>query len=217
MPARPTPQKGDCIHVTIRCNNKLFLLDVIRHWFDIVSWIDCLPYNFTISLHHVMVMSNHIHMILTLNKDNMGQAMCYFMTNLSKFLNAEHRSVNHIFGGRYYATIINTEKYLINVIKYLYQNPVRAGLVESVFDYKYSSLSLYTEGNSQGFVIAPDPFTKTLFEQGLKGRDIWIEHVTTLYNQNEVSVMKQSLQRFRLQFAKRQLQALDLSTSSLVF
>ncbi len=216
MPERPTPQKGDCVHLTLRCNNKLFLLDVIKYWDDIISWIDCLPYFFDIALHHVIVMSNHIHMILTLKKDNIGEAMCYFTTNLSKFLNAQHRSINHVFGGRYYSTLIKHEKYLSNVIRYLYQNPVRAGLVDSVFDYKYSSLALYTQGISQGLFVSPDLFTKELFEQGITGRDLWIEHITRIYNENEKIIIEQSLQKFSFNFTKRQLKIIDLKTASLM-
>ena len=112
-------------HVTLRCNNKEPLLGIDQNFEQIVSWVNCLPLFFSVSIHHVLLMSNHIHLLVTPQKDNMGDAMSYFLTNLSKFLNFSNQRKNHIFGNRNKPTIIKNKEHLINVIRYIYQNPVR--------------------------------------------------------------------------------------------
>lgn len=48
--------------------------------------------------------------------------------------------INKIFGGRYKGCIIDNYRYLINVLKYIYRNPVGVGLCEKAEDYPYSTL-----------------------------------------------------------------------------
>ena len=81
--------------------------------------------------------------------------MQYFLTNLSKYLNYELKHKNHIFGDRYYPTIIRNKKHLINVIRYIYQNPIRANICYNVEDYKYSSLGFYSGLFNHGIQIDP--------------------------------------------------------------
>jgi hypothetical protein len=138
------------------------------------------------------------------------------MTNLSKYLNFENKRINHIFGGRYYPTIIKHQKYLMNVIRYIYQNPLRAGIVNDVITYEYSSLRTYLGISNPGICITPDLLTKNMFEQGLSGRDTWIKYIAHPLNEEDSKVLRKLLVHYTLKISKEQLKQLDLSTTTLV-
>jgi REP element-mobilizing transposase RayT len=142
MSRRPTPKKGQTVHVTLRCQNKAFNLKPSKFSEDLNSWIACLPNFFAIQLHHYVIMSNHFHFLLTPFENNFGDAMCYFTTNVAKFLNYEHDKCNHIFGNRYAATVIGSTDHLMNCIRYIYQNPIRAGIAKSLDDYPFLVLDI---------------------------------------------------------------------------
>ena len=61
-------------------------------------------------------------------------------TLISKRINRSVGRINHVFGGRYHWSLVTEKNYYKNVIKYVYQNPLRANLCSNVEDYPYSTL-----------------------------------------------------------------------------
>ena len=204
MPRRPTPKSFQTAHITIRCNNRNYLLGLNNNFNEIVSWINTLPLFYSVRVHHVLFMSNHIHLLLTPSQNNLGHAMSYCLTNLSKFLNQRNESINHIFGTRYSATVIESEKHLLNVIRYIYQNPIRAKICRTVKDYPYSSLPLYSGISNNGLIISPDESTKQFFSLGYDGRKMWMDWLSTIYNTEECNIIRQSLKKSRFRFTRKQ-------------
>ncbi len=208
MPRRPTPTRDTCTHVTIRCNNKDFLLNLSRNYDGIISWLASLPYYFNVRIHHFVIMSNHIHLLVTPQNDDFGVAMSYCLTNLAKFLNHKNKRINHVFGNRYCPSIITKESHLINVIRYIYQNPVRAGITSNYMKYRYSSLGFYLSLWNDGIPIYPDPITKNFFNQGIDGHEQWIQILQKSLVENDVAQVRNSLARYRFRFSIRQLKAM---------
>ena len=181
-----------------------------------ISWLNCLPLFFSVSIHHVLLMSNHIHLLATPNEDNIGSAMSYLLTNLAKYLNHQNNSINHIFGNRYIPTIIRDKRHLINVIRYIYQNPVRGGVSNRVFDYPYSSLGQYLGINDVGLIVDSDQYTYDLFQFGLKGREKWVEHIDTILNDQDSSCIRKSLTRSFYKLSQRQQIQISKEGTSIV-
>lgn len=216
MARKYTPSAGETAHVTIRCNNKEFLFDLQKNFNGMVSWINCLPAFFNVTLHHVMFMSNHMHLLLTPQEDNLGIALSYSLTNLSKYLNYTLERTNHIFGNRNYPSVIKDKRHLMNVIRYLYQNPVRAGIVPTVRDYPYSSLNFYLKGESLGFWLQPDIWTHRMFDSGVAGLIAWFAEVDLELNDDDLGMMKKSMRRRVFKFTRRQQKTIRDGSFSIV-
>ena len=67
--------------------------------------------------------------------------MKYLHREVARRSNRETRRINHFFGGRYKWTVVSDERYFWNAVKYIFRNPIRAGLCKKVEDYKFSSLN----------------------------------------------------------------------------
>jgi putative transposase len=87
-----------------------------------------------------VLMNNHFHLIIQTPQSNLDQAMRWFMLETSRSLISAGNRVNQTYGGRYFRSMITTDHYFLHAYKYVYWNPMRAGLAGNVLDYPYSTL-----------------------------------------------------------------------------
>ena len=86
------------------------------------------------------LMSNHVHLLTkpgseeSLFKMMQGLTLCY-----TQHINRTYRRTGRLWESRYHSCIVDQEKYLWAVARYIEQNPVRAGMVQRAEDYPYSS------------------------------------------------------------------------------
>jgi len=59
---------------------------------------------------------------------------------------SKYKLSGHLFQGRYKSYLVGDDPYLITLIRYIHNNPVRANLAEFAFEYEYSSLVDYQKG-----------------------------------------------------------------------
>ena len=71
---------------------------------------------------------------------NLSEFMKFFMKRTSDDIRKNRKIKNHLYGDRYYPTLVNDQNYFQTVFKYVYQNPLRAGLCTTVLEYKFSTL-----------------------------------------------------------------------------
>ena len=93
-----------------------------------------------VHFHGVVLMPNHFHILATIPMHDLGKVMNVFISDITRITNkATHRS-GHLFQGPYHWTLINSSRYFGHALKYVYRNPVKAGLCERAEDYPFSTL-----------------------------------------------------------------------------
>ena len=128
-------------HVTSRSHNKeQFPLPIRRVWrlanYSFKEANEIHPIN----LISFVLMNNHYHMLLYTPNGNLDRFMYEFNKRFALKIHYEAGVTNQVFGGRYKWCLIQSQQYLSNCYRYIYQNPVRAGLVKRCEDYNYSTL-----------------------------------------------------------------------------
>lgn len=127
--------------MTARANNKeWFALDLKEIWVLVQDSL-----REAIKIHHVeiisfVLMGNHYHMLILTPLGNLDLFIYEFNKRLALKIQSKTGQINRIFGGRYKWCLIESQKYLANCYKYVYQNPVRAGIVTSCEDYPFSTI-----------------------------------------------------------------------------
>jgi putative transposase len=91
-------------------------------------------------IHSFVLMSNHYHLLVTTPHSDLDKFMEHFNKKLSFEMKKYAQANNHKFANRYKWTIIDSEAYLFNIYRYIYQNPIRQKLCDLCIDYPYSSL-----------------------------------------------------------------------------
>lgn len=89
------------------------------------------------------LMNNHIHLLLKFSENNIPQVFKSIGASFVLRYNNKYMRTGSLFNGRYYSKAVNTDEYLLTVLKYIHFNPVSARLCESPADWKWSSYNEY--------------------------------------------------------------------------
>ncbi len=117
--------------------NNIFLNDIDKEKFlDILAEISK---EFKFNIHSFCLMDNHYHLLLENTKENLSDGMRQLNAKYAKFFNSKYERVGHLWQDRFKSWYILDEKYLFTLFKYIESNPVKAGIVEKVGVYRYSS------------------------------------------------------------------------------
>ena len=82
------------------------------------------------------LMSNHVHLLLRPSANNLGQFMRRLLTGHAVTFNLRHHRSGHLFQNRYKSILCEEDPYLLELVRYIHLNPLRAGLVSSVGELK---------------------------------------------------------------------------------
>ncbi len=79
-----------------------------------------------------VLMSNHIHLLLRPRHNKLALLMRRLLTGYAIHFNLRHRRSGHLFQNRYKSIVCEEDPYLLELVRYIHLNPVRAGLVKDV-------------------------------------------------------------------------------------
>jgi REP element-mobilizing transposase RayT len=143
MARAPAIQQSDFpYHVSARCINKeWFSIPMEVVWEIMARELTFLTYAYDFKIHSFVLMTNHFHLLASTPSANLSAAMQNFMGKTSRQLAAAGNRINQTYGGRHFRSVIQGERYFSHAYKYVYANPVKAGLASKVEEYKYSTLN----------------------------------------------------------------------------
>jgi putative transposase len=85
------------------------------------------------------LLDTHFHLIVATPEPNLGLGMKWLKASYAQDFNFRHDRQGHLFGGRFYSQIIESDNHLIAAIVYVSVNPVRAGIVDQPEAWPWSS------------------------------------------------------------------------------
>jgi REP element-mobilizing transposase RayT len=94
---------------------------------------------FSLRVSAYCLMTNHYHLVAQTPDANLSRCMRHINGVYTQRFNAAHGLDGPLFRGRYKAMLVGEGSYLLQLIRYVHKNPVRAGKVESVEQYEWSS------------------------------------------------------------------------------
>lgn len=136
---------GAIYHVTSRGDRRedIFLNDDDRcDWLAILGVV-CARFNWVV--YSFCQMTNHYHLLIETTDGNLSHGMRQLNGQYTQRFNRRHCLVGHLFQGRYKAILVQKEAYLLELTRYVVLNPLRANMVESLDDWRWSSYR-YTTG-----------------------------------------------------------------------
>ncbi len=85
------------------------------------------------------LMDNHYHLFIKTPHANISEGMHYLNASYTNWIKADHNIVGVIFRGRYKSILVDEDSYGIVLSSYIHLNPIRAGIVKELKEYKWSS------------------------------------------------------------------------------
>jgi len=105
------------------------------------------------AVHAYVLMTNHVHLLLTPdNHYSIAKTMQSVGRRYVQYVNYTYRRTGTLWEGRYKATLIDSEQYLLTCSRYIELNPVRAGIVANPDDYAWSSYRAHAHGLSDSLI-----------------------------------------------------------------
>lgn len=152
MPRRPRLHlPGAFYHVMARGNRKQ---SIFQGKEDYVTYLRLMRHysgRYNVEVHGYALMPNHVHMLLKMGDTPLAKFMQGVQQTYTQYFNKEHQTVGHVFQGRYKSIYVDREEYLLELIRYIHLNPVKAGLVDEPTKYAWSSHKSYFK-NEHSFV-----------------------------------------------------------------
>ena len=95
------------------------------------------------------LMNNHVHILIKTEKEELSQVFKRICGKFVYWYNNKYRRIGHLFQDRFKSEPIETDIYLLTVVRYIHQNPLKANSVKKIEDYKYSSYNEYVFGRNE--------------------------------------------------------------------
>jgi len=90
------------------------------------------------------LMGNHIHLLLKIGHETLGQIMRRICRNYVYWYNNKYQRVVSLFQDRFKSEPVEDDTYLLTVQRYIHQNSLKANIVKVIEAYKWSSYREYT-------------------------------------------------------------------------
>ena len=134
-------------HITARSNNRdFFYLPILEVWDIFTEELKKLQLEYKLKIPAFVLMNNHFHLLVLSPNGPIDKIMYFLMKHTTLEIQKRSGRINRVFGGRYKGSIIKSYTYLVNVYKYIYLNPVKAGITTRAEFYPYSTLYFKTKG-----------------------------------------------------------------------
>jgi len=105
---------------------------------------------YRVKVYCYVLMENHFHLVVMTPEGNLSQWMHQLKTAYTVYFNRRHQVVGHLFQGRFKSTVIEAEKYLLEVSRYLHLNPVRGVVLGQERQWSAGNVCASTAGAATG-------------------------------------------------------------------
>ncbi len=138
----------DYYHIMMRGNNResIFHRDDEKSFF--LDSLKKLEEDHILDLTAYCIMDNHVHIVVKAEPLELAKAMKSINIKYAMKYNQRRNRVGHVFQDRYKSGAIADDKYLLQVIRYVHNNPVKAKVVQSPEEYSWSSYNEYIHENA---------------------------------------------------------------------
>jgi len=88
-------------------------------------------------------MNNHLHLAVQVKELPLSRIMQNLGFRYTQYFNRRYKKTGHLFQGRYKALLIDADNYLLELMRYIHLNPIRACIVARPESYSWSSHRAY--------------------------------------------------------------------------
>lgn len=134
-------------HITARANHRELLMEPgsVKEMF--LNVVAAAKKRFSFRLDNFVVMDNHFHFLLQpFDGANLSEIMKWILQTFAIRYNRANGLWGHFWGSRFFSWIVPSAEAFLRAFRYLDENPVRAGLVETAEDWPWGALGMRKKG-----------------------------------------------------------------------
>ena len=135
--------EGATYHVIARGNNKECIFEEQKDKEYLLKLFKDIKQGMGFKVYAYVIMNNHYHFVIQIMDQPLYKIMHHIHNKYSKYYNNQYERVGHVFQGRYKALLIQDERYLLSVVRYVHHNPIKANICNKTDQYRWSSDIFY--------------------------------------------------------------------------
>ena len=147
-------------HVILRGIGRQVLFESADDYFFFVFLMKKYCEELNIEVTAYCLMDNHVHLLLRDIEQELPLYMKKIEVSYVQYYNSKYDRVGHLFQDRYKSEAVEEDSYFLTVLRYILQNPMKAGIEEQPGSYRWSSYGSYA-GKPDG-LTDPDMATEML-------------------------------------------------------
>jgi putative transposase len=156
MPRKPRVSlAGVAEHVIQRGNNRQAIFACEDDMKAYVTWLKQYSKKYNVDIHAWVLMTNHVHILCS---PSTHSAISQMMQSLGRmyvmYFNRAYKRSGTLWEGRYRSCLVQSEKYLLELYRYIELNPVRAAMVQEPSEYSWSSYQCNALGKQSDLITA---------------------------------------------------------------
>jgi REP element-mobilizing transposase RayT len=134
---------GAFYHVTLRGNHQQDIFRAESDRFLLNAIVARGIEKYGARLHAYCWMTNHLHFLVQVSEQPLSGVMRQIASGYARAFQSNLKTTGHLFERRYHAVLVDADSYLLQLLRYIHMNPVRAGLVQRPGEYRWSSHHAY--------------------------------------------------------------------------
>ena len=120
---------GALYHVITRGNRRQGIFLDEKDLQRFLTYLSDCKNRFPFRLYAYALMKNHLHLLIEVEENPLSRIMQSLLFGYARYFNRRYGEVGHLFQGRYKAILCDKDAYLLELVRYIHLNPVRAKIV----------------------------------------------------------------------------------------
>jgi putative transposase len=189
MPRKPRIEFSDAFyHVIVRGNQKQRVFKDAADFQKYLLTLTVYKNRTGCRIYAHVLMNNHLHLLIETKDIPLSKVMQGVNQTYTMYFNRRYRTVGHLFQGRYKAIVCDREAYLLGLLKYIHQNPLRAKIVDRLDQYPWSSHHAYTGKNNPLGLVDTDQVLRMFSESKARSRTKYRQFMSEEETLNKAAV-----------------------------
>ena len=141
--------KSGIYHIIMRGINRQILFEENEDCYKFIQTLQKYKGVCKYRLYAYCLMDNHVHLLLMEGMEPLGNMMRRICSSYVLWYNKKYDRIGYLFQGRFKSEPVEDDAYFLTVLRYIFQNPIKAGIVTRIEDYIWTNYSDYIKGSDR--------------------------------------------------------------------
>lgn len=154
-------------HIIQRGNNRQVIFKSDHDRFYYLELLRKSKQKYKFLLYAYCLMNNHLHLALYDNGTDISHIMRSLNGSYASYYNKKYQRSGHLFQDRFKSELVTKDEYILELSRYIHNNPVKAGLVKNPEGYRWSSFRQYMSHRKDKNNLVDIEFILSLFSHNI--------------------------------------------------
>lgn len=170
MPRKPRIEyPGGLYHIFNRSLHNEIIFKRKIDYYKFLEFLKNTQKQYPFNLYGYVIMPDHFHVLIEKRSDSVASIMKSLLSRYALYYNLKYNRRGHVFQGRYNSILVQKEKYLLKLLRYIHLEPVRNGNVNKPEQWEWSSMNEFLLQDNSDFLDKKT--VNELFESSIKNEN----------------------------------------------